>query len=125
MQPGGFLTETKTMKHFHDMVDKMILKRETGERLFIRPVGTQQNTPGFYARRLICGALKLSSRPLLIPRCKNPCYDRLISIKNWYSAPSFLQKIILNFPSTINRRENIKTKKLSTYPIFSDKLRQV
>ena len=39
MQPGGFLTEIKTMKHFHDMVDKMILKRETGERLFIRPEG--------------------------------------------------------------------------------------
>ena len=43
MQPGGFLTETKTMKHFHDMVDKMILKRETGERLFII---RQAFTPG-------------------------------------------------------------------------------
>ena len=28
MQPGGFLTETKTMRYFHDMVDKMILKRD-------------------------------------------------------------------------------------------------
>ena len=110
-------------KLFHDMVDKMIWKRETGEPLFKRQ--HEYLHSGTLVKTTV-GALqfissKLSTRPLQIPRCKTPCYAILISIKNWYSAPSLLQKIILNFPSTINRRENIKTKKtISTYPILSE-----